>query len=76
MTAGGRAGVVAAVVVALAAGVGIGFVLEDGGGEGEDTALGARTTSTSGGRPPSTSPTTQIGGTPLSSAFSPIAVTP
>jgi hypothetical protein len=49
LTAGGRAGVVAAVVVALLAGVGLGFALDDGGGGGgpDEERLGAGGTSSS-----------------------------
>ena len=54
MTGGARAGVVAAVVLALAAGVGIGFVLDDGGGSGRaasdgpsDVAAGGSTSTSS-----------------------------
>ena len=58
MTTGGRVGVVAALLVALLAGVGIGFLLDDGG-DGDGTVVaGGTTTSSSSSSTSSTSPST------------------
>ena len=65
MTTGGRVGVVAALLVALLAGVGIGFVLDDGGdGDGEGTVVaGGTTTSVTSSSTTTTSSTAPEGST-------------